>query len=233
MLGFAKIPALRWDAVDRAPTLHPGDLHLWKIATAGQGRPPADDLWALLSDAERERAARLRLNLHRERYLRAQSGLRRILASYVGCAPDAIVFLRGGAGKPYLEDTPLHFNLTTSGDLALLGVSLQEPVGVDCEHVRPRSELEGVARRMFPPMVAERVIAAPYPERLGHFYRAWTALEADVKSDGRGLFGRKNDPVGDLPQIDHCIPEPGFLAAVARVRLPSVQHWRALVLEGT
>jgi 4'-phosphopantetheinyl transferase len=233
MLGFAEIHALEWDKVDRAPTLRPWDLHLWKIATARQDAPPADALWCLLSDAERERAARLRLALHRERYLRAQGGLRRILASYLDRQPETLVFLRGSAGKPYLEETPLHFNLTTSGDLALLGVSLQEPVGVDCEHVRPRTELEGVARRMFPPAVAELVIAAPSPERLGHFYRAWTALEADVKSDGRGLFGRKCGPAGDAPQIQHCIPQPGFVAAVARVRLPSVQQWRALMLEGT
>jgi 4'-phosphopantetheinyl transferase len=234
MVGFAEIHALKWDKVHRAPTLRPGDLHLWKIATAGQGVPPVDDLWSLLSDAERERASRLRLTLHRERYLRAQSGLRRILASYMDCQPEALVFLRGSAGKPYLKDMPLYFNLSTSGDLALLGVSLQEAVGVDCERVRRRGELDGVARRMFPPALAALVIAAPYPERLGHFYRAWTALEADVKSDGRGLFGHKDDPGGgDALEIDHCKPEPGFIAAVARVRLPSVQHWRALMLEGT
>jgi 4'-phosphopantetheinyl transferase len=232
MQGFADIHTLEWDKVHHTPTLHVGDLHLWKIATAGQGAPPADNLWRLLSDAERERAARLRLTLHRERYLRAQGGLRRILASYLDRQPESLVFLRGSAGKPYLKDTPLHFNLTTSGDLALLGVSLRDPVGVDCEHVRPRTELEAVARRMFPPAVAELVIAAPDPERLGHFYRAWTALEADVKSDGRGLFGPKGEPAGDAPQIHHCIPEPGFVAAVARARLPSVQQWRALMLEG-
>jgi 4'-phosphopantetheinyl transferase len=233
MQGFAEIHTLEWDQVHRAPILRGGDLHLWKIATAGQGAPPADDLWCLLSDPEQERAARLRLTLHRERYLRAQGGLRKILASYLDRQPERLVFLRGSAGKPYLEDTPLHFNLTTSGDVALLGVSLQEPVGVDCEHMRPRTELEGVARRMFPPAVAELVIAAPYPERLGHFYLAWTALEADVKSDGRGLFGPKSEPAGDAPQIHHCIPEPGFVAAVARAQLPSVQQWRALMLEGT
>ncbi len=147
--------------------------------------------------------------------------------------PEELVFLRGGAGKPYLKDNPLHFNLTTSADLALLGVSLAEPVGVDCEQLRPRVEVDGVARRMFPAEVAEGVIAAPHAERLELFYRAWTALEADVKSDGRGLFRRQADPAVDAPRIDHCVPEPGFIAAVARVRLPPVEQWRALMLDGT
>jgi 4'-phosphopantetheinyl transferase len=224
--------ALAWERVSRAPTLDDGVLDLWKITACAEG-DPATDVWPMLSPAERERAERLRLASHRERYLRAQGGLRRILASYVDCRPEDLVFLRGSAGKPYLKDTPLHFNLTTSADLALIGVSLKEPVGVDCEHVRPRLEVDGVARRMFPPEVAGRVISAPHPERLEHFYLAWTALEADVKSDGRGLFRRRADPPGHAPRIEHCTPHPGFIAAVARLRLPPVQQWRALILDGT
>jgi 4'-phosphopantetheinyl transferase len=232
-MGLTRLHTLDWKTVPRAPVLRPGALHMWKIATAGEGMPSADKLRPLLSGPERERAGRLRLELHRGRYLRAQGGLRRILASYVDRRPEELVFLRGSAGKPYLKDNPLHFNLTTTADLIVLGISLDEPVGVDCEHVRPRAEIEGVARRMFPPEVAEGVIAAPHAERLERFYRAWTALEADVKFDGRGLFRRKADPAVDAPRIDHCIPEPGFIAAVARVRLPPVEQWRALVLDGT
>ncbi|MGA7979415.1 MAG: 4-phosphopantetheinyl transferase, partial [Chromatiaceae bacterium] len=104
---MTRLHALDWKTVPRAPVLPPGALHLWKIATAGQRTPSADKLWPLLSAPEMERAGRLRLELHRGRYLRAQGGLRKILASYMDRRPEALVFLRGGAGKPYLKDNPL------------------------------------------------------------------------------------------------------------------------------
>jgi 4'-phosphopantetheinyl transferase len=229
-MTLAEIRGLSWESVRCAPALSSGELHLWKIPTAGRAAA-AEASWPLLSAAERERAGRLRIALHRERYLRAQGGLRRILAHYVGERPGAIRFLRAAAGKPYLKDDPIHFNLTTSADLALVGVCLDQPVGVDCEQVRPRGEVEGVARRMFAPEVAERVSSAPHAARLEHFYIAWTALEADVKADGRGLFRHRADPLAATPRIGHCIPEPGFVAAVASPGLPPIARWRALILE--
>jgi 4'-phosphopantetheinyl transferase len=227
------LETLRWERVPNAPALQAGALHLWKIDARNADTPCSAELQDLLSPVERERMGRLQLALHRRRYLHAQAGLRKILASYLDCRPEKLVFLRGHVGKPYIEDTPLHFNLTTSADLALVGVSLDIPLGVDCEQVCPRAEVEGVARRMFPPEVAEHVMAAPEPERHERFYLAWTALEAVVKADGRGLFRQPIDPAAAPPEVRHCIPGPGVVAAVARARLPAVAEWRAMVLAPT
>jgi 4'-phosphopantetheinyl transferase len=60
------------------------------------------------------------------------------------------------------------------------------PLGVDCERLDPRTNLAGIARRMFPPEVADAVLASPEPDRLTRFYRAWTALEAEVKATVAG-----------------------------------------------
>jgi 4'-phosphopantetheinyl transferase len=204
------LETLRWERVPTAPVVPAGTLHLWKIETPNADTPCSAALQDLLSPVERERMGRLRLALHRRRYLHAQAGLRKILASYLDCRPEKLVFLRGHVGKPYIEDTPLHFNLTTSADLALVGVSLDIPLGIDCEQV-----------------------AAPEPERHERFYLAWTALEADVKADGRGLFRQPIDPAAAPPEVRHCIPESGFVAAVARAHLPAVAEWRAMVLAST
>lgn len=226
------LQTLTWAPVRSAPALAGADLHLWKIPT-GCGGAPVGDLWALLSKAERERAGRLRLTAHRERYLRAQGGLRRILASYLDLSPDVIVFQRSGHGKPYLAGAPppFHFNLTTSHGLALVGVSLRLPLGVDCEHLRTCSEMSGIARRMFAQEVADQVMAAAEPERRERFYRAWTALEAAVKADGLGLFRRNGIAPAPEFRIDHCVPHAGYIAAVARVDLPPVSRWHTLVME--
>lgn len=214
-----------WEATDADPTLADDGLHLWRIP-CDSGEPLAE-LLDLLSERERLRAARLLQPRHRERYIRAHAGLRRILALYLGKPPQEIRFRYGSAGKPALagDRQGLEMNLTTSGDLAVAAVSAGPAVGVDCEWVRPKADILPIARRMLEPREAERLYAAPETERLHLFYRAWTALEARVKEDGRGLFRGLPDPAERAVEVAHFEPAPGFVAAVARSRLPPVREW--------
>ncbi len=224
-------PVDHWYPMVRPPPLFPDGLHLWKIRTEGEGVPPAR-LWPLLSPRESERATKLRFDHHRERYVRAQAGLRMILSGYIGLEPEAIGFQYAEAGKPFLEDTSsgLEFNLTNSGDLALVALSMGAPVGIDCERMRACEDVVAIADRMFTPEQASRIATAAPQDRLRQFYIAWTALEAAVKVDGRGLPGRNQPAAQDTLQIEHCVPEPGFIAAVARERLPPVGEWVTMTL---
>ncbi len=120
--------------------------------------------------------------------------------------------------------------MTTSDDMALVAVSSGRPVGIDCERIRPRADLLAIARRMFPQAEAERIASAPEERRLELFYRSWTALEADVKADGRGLSRRQNTTSVAALGVAHCLPAPGFMAAVARACLPPVHRWQTLQL---
>ena len=228
----APLPVLAWRGVRAAPRLAETDLHLWRIELGPQGGD-AGNLLADLDAGERARAARFALPSRRDAFVRAHAGLRRILALYLGEPPSAIGFLAGEHGKPYLagDPPPLHFNLTTAADLALVGVARTRPLGVDCERLAPRSNLAGIARRMFPAAVAEAVLATSEPHRTERFYRAWTALEAEVKADGRGLHHRRrvSDPQA-TPAIRHCIPKTGYIAAVAGVGLRPAEDWNHLLL---
>ena len=73
------------------------------------------------------------------------------------------------------------FNLSHSGDRALVAVSRQGPVGVDIERIKAGRPMERIAARMFS---AEETARAATP--LG-FYRCWTAKEAYAKGLGLGL----------------------------------------------
>jgi len=220
-----------WYPVAHPSGLFPGGLHLWKIRTGYEGASLAQ-LWPLLSPRESERAAQLRFDHHRARYVRAQAGLRMILSGYLGIEPEAIGFQYARAGKPFLEETSsgLEFNLTNSGDLALVALSLGMPVGVDCEQVRDRGDMVAIADRMFTPEQAARIASATPEDRLRQFHIAWTALEAEVKADGRGLLGCHRPAAQGALRIEHCVPEPGFIAAVARERLPPVGDWITMTL---
>jgi 4'-phosphopantetheinyl transferase len=224
---------IQWQSTNSAPALAPGGLHLWHIRTDCGGDSVADCL-DLLGEHQRSRAHGMHHAGYRERYIRAQSGLRRILGLYLGIPPGAIDFAHGPAGKPMLERNPagLAFNLTTTADLALVAISAGEEVGIDCERLRPRRDLDAIARRMFSSEQAQRLLETPEAGRLECFYRAWTALEADAKADGRGLF-RPRAPGAQPPQVIHCIPAPGHIAAVARAALPPAGRWVALELEPT
>ena len=151
------------------------------------------------------------------------------MSGYLKLEPQAILFEYSDAGKPHLEgaSSGLDFNLTTSGALALVALSLEGPVGIDCEQVRDCTNVIAIARRMFTRKAASRIAKAAPENRMEQFFVAWTALEAKVKADGRGLFGGGEPAV---LQVRHCAPEPGFIAAVARGRLPPAEEWATLEL---
>ncbi|BCU07103.1 4'-phosphopantetheinyl transferase family protein [Allochromatium tepidum] len=225
-------PTFDRPSLELGSTLKPGALHLWRIDT-GEGGADPDRCRTLLSETQRARVEALRHDAHRARYARALAGLNRILAAYLDRPPGQIRIERSPTGKPYLDgaDRRLAFSFSHSGDLALVALSTgaDAALGVDCEWIRPRASLTAIARRLFDPATVAELEAAPESERLERFHIAWTALEADVKCDGRGLF-RPRPPGAVAPQIAHVVPAPGYIAAVARARLPPVETWRMLEL---
>ena len=160
---------------------------MWVFPISGE--PSALLAWqALLSDGERERAARFRLERDRNRFTVARARLREILASYLGQAPGDIGFEYGAHGKPRIAGPVdgLAFNLSHSGDWAALAVAL-EPVGMDLEAIRPEFEAEALAGRFFSREDRDWLRSRPEGERQRDFFRLWVAREARLKATGEGL----------------------------------------------
>ena len=226
---------LRWRTVSRAPTLTDADLHVWRLSLSDDDGRADDADAALLCPRQRERLRRLIQPLHRRRYLRTQADCRRILAAYVGIDAGSLRFRYGPPGKPGLDGmgTPPDFNMTTSGDLALLAVSATWPVGIDCEVERSRADLLGIAARMFSADAHASLIGLTGAARQRAFYWHWTALEARVKADGRGL-ARHREPTPTGLNVGHALAgeDAGRVAlcAVARQALPAPERWLGLQL---
>ncbi|MGB5833235.1 MAG: 4'-phosphopantetheinyl transferase superfamily protein [Thiohalocapsa sp.] len=231
------ITELRWRPASATPALSGHRLHLWRLRlTLGDAASDSHDL-DLLSPRQRERWGRLRQATHRRRFFRAQARCRRILGSYIDVAPEKLRFRYGAAGKPALDcgsASQPQFNLTTTGDLALLAVSAIEPVGVDCELERARTDLLGVARRMFTAEELQDLTELTGNARVRAFHLCWTALEAGVKVDGRGL-ARHREPSPAGVSVAHglagSIDGQAAVCAVARRNLPPVDEWLALDFE--
>ena len=150
----------------------------------------------LLSEDERDRAARLRFERDRRRFVVARARLRELLGRRLGMRPEAVAIVYGAQGKPALARGELRFNLAHSGELALYAFSRACEVGVDLEEIRA------------------------LPEARPGFLRRWTRREALAKGLGSGLAapwpGR-----GALAgwRIESFRPAPGFIAALASKEL--------------
>ncbi len=140
-----------------------GSVHVWRADLAADG----DRLEGLLCPEEIARADQIVPRRRRAMWIRSRGVLRMLLARYVGADPRELRFVLGPHGKPALhretpgEATDLRFNLSHSGNLALLAVSTGREVGVDIERARGRHTAE--------------------------LLRAWVAREATGKCLGTGL----------------------------------------------
>jgi 4'-phosphopantetheinyl transferase len=114
-------------------------------------------------------------------------GLREILAGYLRCEPSQLSFSVNAYQKPFLEDGGLEFNLSHSGDLALLAVTRARKVGVDVEWMRTGFEIEEIGGRFFSQSeMVELQVLPPAQRELG-FFNCWTRKEAYLKAQGMGL----------------------------------------------
>jgi 4'-phosphopantetheinyl transferase len=178
-----------WSPLTPDLTLLPNHVHLFLAPTALSQRTLAH-LETFLTDAERQRVARLRIAAKRDEALISRALLRRILSRFLGTPPRDICFATNPHGKPYLDHFPLHFNLSHTAGYILLGVSLDLEIGVDIESLRADLAHEELAERFFTPAEYAALVAlSPAARPLG-FFRCWSRKEALVKATGRGIaFG--------------------------------------------
>ena len=190
------------------PQLESGDVHLWTVQL--DPMPQDNVLRDVLSSDERNRAARFHFSEHRALYEQARFALRCIVGAYIAINPAAVQFEYGPYGKPELAgDNSLRFNLSHSGDLAIVGLAKASPVGVDVERIRPVHEVEGVARRFFRPEEADAVLARNGRERIRAFFRIWTRKESLLKLTGEGLHRPLNTLLSTDLETEHLDVVPG------------------------
>lgn len=114
-----------------------------------------------------------------------------VLGRCLGRPAASLLFITTAYGKPCLveEDNPqdVRFNMSHSGERALIAVTSGREVGVDIEEEKPINELIDMARRFFAPGEVAELIGLPDAARSAAFFRCWTRKEAVVKAVGEGL----------------------------------------------
>jgi 4'-phosphopantetheinyl transferase len=198
-----------------------GLVRLWRVDL---GQAPGEAAVATLSAAERARAARFVFERDRRRYLAAHVALRRLLAEATGIAASELVFQEGPFGKPHLPDPAApSFNLSHSGDVALIGIGPPGvEIGVDVEVRRTMSDALELAERHFAPAEIDALRSTPPDQRDHAFLRGWTRKEACLKAIGSGLsIAPHTFDAGLAPAARAvAIPTPASAAAVNVISLP-------------
>lgn len=188
----------------------------------------------LLNAEETARASRFVREADRIRYVTSHAALRFVLGRHLGVDPRALAFATEAAGKPHLAGPwagACRFNLSHSGERALIGLCPDREIGVDVEEMRPIPDLLRLARAHF---AQEEIaaLAALSPDALpAAFYACWTCKEAVAKATGRGLSlplegfavsvpprkaGVLRAPAGTGAWSLHVLPTaPGYAAAAA------------------
>ncbi len=171
--------------------MKPADVvHVWSVDLTV---PPDEGLVGCLSSDEQERARRFRFDEHRGQFVAARCALRGVLARWLGIDADQVRFQYGPAGKPELapkgtaRDT--HFNVSHSGDVALIAVSRGRRVGVDIERHRAMPDLPELVRRHFHVTEQRAFSTLDEPVKEQAFFACWTRKEAYLKAIGSGLTG--------------------------------------------
>ena len=214
----------RWPPGPARPRLDADAVDVWLCAL--DGAQPDD----ALSAQERERAARFVRDEDRRRWIAARASVRTLLGAYVDADPRALRFAAGPHGKPALADAAggLRFNVSHSGDTALIAVARDREVGVDVELPRRAVDHVAIARRVLTAAEAERIAAIEDPdERERAFLRAWVRWEAVLKCRGTGIGGAETPAAGPPPWVADLDVEPPAAAALAVEHGPvAVRTWR-------
>ena len=165
----------------------PEDVRLVRI-DFDFGRDLADPLFAVLSAEERAIAAGFRHPADGLRSAVTRAALRILLGAELGVAPDSLGFVRSERGRPALARSDLDFNVSHSGDHALIALSRRRRVGVDVELRRVDWDWSPLGRLALGVEDRRHVDAEHQATwRADVFYAVWTAKEALLKAEGSGI----------------------------------------------
>ena len=214
-----------WTKPPRDLNLGTNQVDVWRIFI-NPTPAPMQQTESTLSADESQRAARFRFDKDRHRFTVSHFALRDILSRYLHIEPEKIKYTVGEYGKPAIEsDLNLDFNLSHSGNHALIAVARDRKVGVDVEHFRDELEIEKIARRFFSEKENAELMRLSADQQRTGFFNCWTRKEAYIKAHGLGL---------SLPLDSFDVSLAPDEPAVLRTTRPNTQEasrWTLLSLD--
>jgi 4'-phosphopantetheinyl transferase len=212
-------PPTSWLPPPPQLALAPDEVQVW-CAPLAQRAGPLAILARTLTHDERERAVRFYFDRDRTAFIAARGALRTLIGVYLGVRPADLVFGYQDKGKPYLDTPPsdLRFNVSHSGDYALLAFMRGCELGVDIEQRRPLSDLLALAKASFSGPEYATLCGLSPAHHTEAFFACWSRKEAFIKTTGEGV-----SQLGDF----EVSLRPGEPARLLRVKdiAPAELRW--------
>ena len=197
-----------WVQASWPPSFPTGRVDIWRLRL---DEPSKADSAIVLSPDEMARANRFHFEKDRIRFTRCRSTLRILIAGYLSVSAAEIVFQYSTSGKPGViteqNSRALQFNVSHSGNFALIAVGCEHRVGVDVEKIRTDADTTALAERYFSIRERAGLRTLPEPLRVSAFFACWTRKESFLKATGDGLsfplanFSVTTDPDSN-PEIE-------------------------------
>lgn len=228
-------PPLLLDFARPGPTSAAGVIHVYRVDLAGDDAFRESAEWRTLSTDEHARAERFVKARDGRKFVRCRGALRAILGGLTDVDPREVAFQVGPGGKPMLPDGPWRFNVSHSGELALIAVAKDVELGVDVEQYRPIQQSDRIVESYFTAAESAEFRRLDEGDRAEAFIRGWTRKEAVVKAQGVGLAGlatefetlfgpgrppesfRRCEPMDEVRgwRLWEVSPRPGYVATLA------------------
>jgi 4'-phosphopantetheinyl transferase len=222
-----------WQILPPHISLKLAEVHLWRVNLMPHSTA---EFWRLLSQDEQQRAEKFRQAKTQQRFVTVRGILRLLLGRYLERDPKTLGFTYGVYGKPMLQSPdshlPIEFNLSHSGDLALYALTLEHPLGIDLEQIRPDCNYLAIAQRFFTPSEVSGILSLPLEHQPAAFFQIWTAKEAYIKALGGSVFAglsqfevklirfpkdnawQINEQIGDRCTLHTLNPGAGYAASL-------------------
>lgn len=144
-----------------------------------------------LSPDELTRASKYLSGKKSREFIITRSSLRNIIGYVLKTDPRQVGIAYTSSGMPLLDQswshTDITFNVSHSHDLAIIGVSVNNIIGIDIEKIRDNIEFEKLTRRFFSQSEHQEIMKFKDTSRLDAFFATWTRKEALVKATGTGI----------------------------------------------
>ncbi len=172
---------------DRHKPLQSKQVHVWCLSFR-EHTEHVPNYYALLSDDEKIKASKFHFEKDKNQSIISRGALRQLSALYLDRPIDDIAFTYGEYGKPeYSFKSYLKFNVSHSGDMAIIGFVKDHDIGVDIEHIKTDFDVMDIAVNYFSELEIKTLKAFPKKKHIEGFYRCWTRKEAFIKAKSQGL----------------------------------------------
>jgi len=184
---MAQLIPVKWQNPPDDLSLSTGQIDIWLFCL---DRSPCETSW--LDQGEKCRLSGISNQASHQRYCASHTALRGTLSRYLELAPSEIKLTTTAGGKPLLQDASpaLHFNLSHSGNFALVAVCKGD-IGVDVEPKRIIRDIPRVAKRVLSQHDLDALEKNHW--NTDTFLSLWTKMEARQKCFGEGIFGQVID----------------------------------------